>query len=129
MYPEQFELTLVRSKDDASAFSAEYQVELSQFSRQAHATSQRGFAMDSVGGGGGSLGEFIFNNAGALITALTTICVTWLGGRLGRKLRLEVGNTVIEARTMEEIKVMVEHVRVLQAQQCSSEETHQNGEK
>ncbi|MCQ4247044.1 hypothetical protein [Stutzerimonas decontaminans] len=67
--PESFELHLVKSKEDSDIFSPEYQRELGRFSRGAHATSQRCFAMDSAVGGGGPLGEFIFNNAAALITA------------------------------------------------------------
>lgn len=70
--------------------------------------------MDAVAGGGGPLGEFIFNNAEAIITALTTLGCVWLHGHFGRKLRLKVGTVVIEANTTEEIEAMVKQVRALQ---------------
>lgn len=114
----EFELILERSKDDKLPFSDEYQEELGHFSRQAHASSQICFAMDSVDGGGGPLGDFTFNNAGALITALTTIGVAWLHARYGRKLRLKYvdpknGPVEIEANTLEEVEAMVKQVNAL----------------
>lgn len=120
MHSEEFELILVPSKDDAPTFGAEYQAELRLFSSKANATSQRAFAMDAVGGGGGPIGEFIFNNAGSLIAALTTIGVTWLRVRYGRKLKLKYedsksGAVKIEAHTIEEIEAMV---KLLQAKKA-----------
>ena len=70
--------------------------------------------MDSSTGGGGPLGEFIFNHAEALLTALSTICGVWLNGRFGRKLRLKVGQTSLEATTTAELDAMVQHVKTLQ---------------
>jgi hypothetical protein len=114
----EFELILVCSKDDAPPFSDEYQEELGNFSRQAHASSQICFAMDGVDGGGGPLGDFIFNNSGALITALTTIGVAWLHARYGRKLKLKYidpknGPVEIEANTLKEVEAMVKQVHAL----------------
>lgn len=57
MSSDDFELTLVRSSDDAPPFGAEYQAELSKFAKEAQASSQRAFAMDSVLGGGGPIQE------------------------------------------------------------------------
>ena len=54
-----FELILVPSSDSADACSAEYQAELKEFTSQARVTSQRGFAMDSVVGGGGPIGVHV----------------------------------------------------------------------
>jgi hypothetical protein len=85
MASDKFYLELIRSKDDAPLFSAEYQSELRQFSAKANASAQRGFAMDSVDAVGGALGEFIYNHGEALITALTSVVVTWLTCRSGRK--------------------------------------------
>lgn len=100
-------LSLIPSKDDPSIFSREYQEELGTFSKNASASSQRSFVMDSVDGGGGPIGEFIFNNAGTLITALTTLAGTWIGSRYGRKLKLKIGDKEIEANTLAELEVMV----------------------
>jgi hypothetical protein len=106
----EFFLALVCSKDDAPPFSAKYQEELRKFSSQAHASSQRGFAMDSVSGGGGPLGEFFFDNSEAIIAAITTCGVAWLHARLGRKLRLKFGDIVIEANNHKEVEAMLEQV-------------------
>lgn len=112
--PQKFELILVQSSEDLPPFSEGYQNELREFSRRANASSQRGFAMDSVAGGGGPLGEFIFNHAEAILTALSTICGVWLKGRSGRKLRMKVGQTLLEATTTEELDAMVKHVKTMQ---------------
>ncbi|MFP3558168.1 hypothetical protein SB861_47015 [Paraburkholderia sp. SIMBA_049] len=117
MQGEKFELSLVRAADDAPPFSTEYQAELRQFSSQANASSQRAFAMDGVGGGGGPIGEFIFNNSTALITALSTVALGWIKVRAGRMLRLKVGDVRIEARNVKELEAMVEQARKLQEHQ------------
>ena len=70
--------------------------------------------MDSVVGGGGPLGEFIFNHAEVLITALSAAGVAWLNGRSGRKLRIKYRDVEIEANTTKEVEVMVQQVRMLQ---------------
>jgi hypothetical protein len=112
MSSENFELILVRSPDDAPPFGAEYQEELRKFANEAQASSQRAFAMDSVLGGGGPIGEFAYHAAAALalINALKTICVSWLKARTGRKLRLKYGKVSIEATSIEEIEAMVKLV-------------------
>lgn len=105
-----FELILVRAKDDAPPFSIEYQAELGKFASQAHASRQRAFAMDSVVGGGGPLGEFIFNHGEALITALSSVGVAWLTARAGRKLRLKFDGIEIEASNAQEVTTMLHEV-------------------
>lgn len=119
MQGDRFELSLVCAADDASPFSAEYQAELRQFSSRANASSQRAFTIDSVGGGGGPIGEFIFNNSTALITALTTVAHHWIKARAGRMLRLKVGDVSIEARNAKELEAMVEQARKLQEHQSN----------
>lgn len=111
---EKIKLILVRSSDDAPQFSQEYQAELREFVKQTGARSQRAFVSDCVGGGGGLIGEFIFDNPGKLITALTTICGVWIKARYGRKLKLKVGNTLIEANSIQEIELLVEQAKILQ---------------
>ena len=110
MRTNEIELILVRAQDDAPLFSAEYQTELRQFASQAHSSSQRCFTMDSATGGGGSIGEFIFNNAPALITAVSTLGVTWLTARFGRKLRLRFDGIEIEANNLQEVEAMLAQV-------------------
>jgi hypothetical protein len=111
---ERFELFLIKSKEDGDIFSSEYQKELSEFSKGAHADSQICFAMDSAVGGGGPLGEFIFNNAVPLITALTTVACVWIKARSGRKIRIKIKDTEIEANSVEELKGAIEQIKLLQ---------------
>ena len=108
---KEIELRLVRAKDDAPPFSSEYQAELGRFASQAHASSQRAFVVDSIVGGGGPLGEFIFNHADLLITALSNVGVAWLTARAGRKLRLKFDDIVIEAANAQEVADMLNQVR------------------
>jgi hypothetical protein len=117
MRPDEFLLILVPSKDDAPPFSDEYQAELGGFAKDAHATSQYGFAMDSAAGGGGPVGEFIFDAAAvtALIRCLGTICTEWIKARHGRKLRLKSGDVEVQATTVEEIEAMVKLAKGHQA--------------
>ncbi|PPK73526.1 hypothetical protein B0F88_10154 [Methylobacter tundripaludum] len=111
---EDIELILVPAPSDAPPFSSEYQTELREFAKQAGARSQRAFVMDSISGGGGPLGEFIFDNAGTVIVALTSICGIWIRAKYGRKLKLKVGKIVVEANTTEEIELLVKQVKTIQ---------------
>lgn len=110
MQINKIELILVPAQDDAPLFSAEYQAELQQFASKAHPSSQRVFAMDSATGGGGPIGEFIFNNASTLIKAVSTVGVAWLTTRFGRKLRLRFDDIEIEANSLNEVKDMLAQV-------------------
>jgi hypothetical protein len=107
----EFLLTLVRSNDDPPKFSAEYQAELRQFSSQAKPSSQRASTRDSVGEVGGLIGEFIFNNANALIAALSYLGTEWLKVRFGRKLSLKFDGIEIVANNPEDIEEMLKQVR------------------
>lgn len=105
---ERVVLSLDRAPDDADLFSSEYQKELRHFSSQMQFHSQRAFAMDSVDGGGGPLGEFIFTNATALITSVTTVAVSWIAAKKGRRVRLKVGDVEVEASDIDEVKKLLE---------------------
>jgi hypothetical protein len=122
MRSDELHLTLVPSKDDAPQFSAEYQSELRSFSCQAHASSQKHRTGDSIGGGGVAIGEFIFNHAPELITALTALGAGWLNGRSGRKLRLKFSNIEIEANNQKEIDAMLKKIRAFQDEQSKSDQ-------
>lgn len=112
-------LTLVRSSDDEATFSPGYQAELSQFYQRVRADQIRisavAFTMDSVGGGGGLMGEFIVPLAQVIGPVLGGAAVAWLQGRAGRKLRLKIGDIEVEARTHEEIDQLLERAQTLQA--------------
>lgn len=114
-------LTLVRSSDDDATFSPGYQAELSQFYQRVRADQIRvsavAFTMDSAGGGGGLMGEFIVPLAQVIGPVLGGAAVAWLQGRAGRKLRVKVGDIEVEARTHEEIDQLLARAQTLQASQ------------
>jgi hypothetical protein len=111
--PQKMELLLVRAPNDAPLFSEEYQAELREFSSQAGSSSQTAFAMDSIDAVGGPIGEFIYDNAGKLITALTTICVVWIKARNGRKLKLKIGDLQLEANSEKQMESLVKQAKAL----------------
>ena len=111
MIPAGMELILVRANDDAPPFSAEYQAELDHFARQAHASSQRVRLLAAAGSDGGLLGEFLFNHADLLITALSNVGVAWLSARPGRKLRLKFDGIEVEANNEQEVTDLLQQVR------------------
>ena len=113
---EKFEIILVGSDED-ELYSEEYQKELSEFARQANITSQRRTTHDGFSGGSWGLGEFIINHADALIGALGGVAASWIGRRSGRKLRLKVGDTELEANTQKDLEKLVEYAKELQGRQ------------
>lgn len=119
--PATLRLTLVRSADDAAAFSPNYQTELRQFYQLVRADNVRinavAFTMDSVGASGGLMGEFVIPLAQVIGPVLGGAAVAWLQGRAGRKLRLKVGDIEVEARTPEEIEQLLERAQALRTAQ------------
>lgn len=111
---EIFELHLKRSDKDNDIFSPEYQNELNEFSKGAHASSQRSFAMDCAAGSGGLIGEFVFNNAEALIAALAYVASTWITAKNGRRVRIKTKEIEIEASSTEEINEILDKIKNLQ---------------
>jgi hypothetical protein len=113
MRTQGVELILVRATDDAPLFSTEYQAELNQFASHARASSTRVRLMAAAVGGdqAGLLGEFLFNHADLLITALSNVGVAWLTARAGRKLRLKFDGIEVEANNAQEATDMLQQVR------------------
>lgn len=108
---EIFELHLKRSDKDNDIFSPEYQNELNEFSKGAHASSQRSFAMDCAAGSGGLIGEFVFNNAEALIAALAYVARTWITAKNGRRVRIKTKEIEIEASSTKEINEILDKIK------------------
>jgi hypothetical protein len=98
---ETLRLTLLRSENDAVSFSPTYQAELRQFFQLVRADGTRlsavALTMDSVGAGGGFMGEFVIPLAQVIGPVLGGAAVAWLQGRAGRRSRLKVGDIEAEA--------------------------------
>jgi hypothetical protein len=101
-------LTLVRSEDDEAAFSPGYQAELRQFYSLARADSNQisavTFAMvERADGGDGFAGEFLVAFTRVAGPTLGDAASAWLLGRAGRRLRLKMGDTEVEATSPGEL--------------------------
>jgi hypothetical protein len=94
-------LTLVRAPDDDASFSPSYQRELRQFYHLARAEGGKidsiTFPMVSADGVDGLAGEFIVPFTPVAGATLSAAASAWLQGRTGRRLRLKIGDTEVEA--------------------------------
>lgn len=111
----QFTLELVRAPDDPGEGAAAFQEELRHFEQSLHnagiSYSQRAMAMDSVETHGFPLPEYVvaIKQLGPpVIAGLAGYAAAWVQARLGRKVRLRVGNVEAEGRDVVEIKALLE---------------------
>ncbi len=100
-------LTLVRAPGDDASFSPGYQRELRQFYNLARAEGGKvgpiTFTIDSAEGGDGLVGEFLIPFAHVGAPTLMAAASAWLKGRAGRRLRLTIGDTEVEANSPSEL--------------------------
>ena len=109
----EVEIRLKRAADDPEVRDEVFQQELRDFARGLRLAglrySQRAMAFDSAAMLGYPLAEFVVKELGPpAIAALATLVGTWIGGRNGRKVRLKVGDVEVEARTIEEVRSLLE---------------------
>jgi hypothetical protein len=112
-------IALVRSSDDPTLFSSEFQTEVqnmrSSFRQQGIEADTPFMVMDAPAAGGGYLGEFIMQVAQIGVPAVAGIVGAWLHGRFGRKVRVEFhadGKPKrIEAQTPEQVISIIEITR------------------
>ena len=111
MEPERLEIILARAPDDPKENDPQYQEELRAFGQSLRAAgvtfSQRAIAFDSIDAHGYPLGDFLVALAPTVLPAVAAIVVTWLRVRAGRKVRVKVGDTHVEARTAEEAEKLL----------------------
>jgi hypothetical protein len=102
-------IRLVQGPEEPTLFSAEVQTEIRTIKQalqeQDVEVQAPWMVMDAVGGGGGYIGEFHI-----LISQLTEPIVwiivgAWLQSKLGRKIRIRIGDNEIEAPTKEALTV------------------------
>lgn len=112
-------LTLVRSADDAAAFSPGYQGELHQFYQLVRADGIRlsavAFTRPGVAGDRGLTGEFVVPLAQAIGPVLARAALAWRQARTGRIVRLTLGGLDLEAGTPGEIEVLLERAQARRA--------------
>lgn len=111
----QFTIELVRAPDDPGEGTAAFQEELRHFERSLHnagiSYSQTAMAMDSVEAQGFPLPEYVvaIKQLGPpLIAGLAGYAAAWVQARLGRKVRLRVGDVEAEGRDIAEIEALLE---------------------
>lgn len=105
---EEFEILLVNSPDDPFLFSAEYQAGLQNvrnvFLKKSINVRASFMRMYSLNAGDGLIGQFLIPFTQACVPTVGAIAVAWIHGKLGRKVRIEVGETKVEAETVEEVE-------------------------
>jgi hypothetical protein len=112
-------LVLVPSPDDEPVFSAEYQKILSDFygalKLEGVEASARMRAFDAAGAVSGLTGEFILTITAlaSVVTPIATLTGAWLHARLGRKVRLKIGDVEAEAQTVEDVKRLLDQAEQL----------------
>ena len=112
MDSDRLNVILVRSPDDAQERDSGYQVELNSFRRSLEETgatvSQSALTFDAIGGGGYPTGSFAIALATAVVPSIAAVVIAWLRMRAGRKVRVKVGSTHVEAATADDVlKILV----------------------
>jgi ribosome modulation factor len=91
--------------DEPPLLSTEYQTEFIELKKMLHENGVEAEApfivMDSVGGGGGYIGELLIPIAQVAGPIVAASLVAWLQGRAARKVRVRFGDIEIEAPTKE----------------------------
>lgn len=107
----QLSATLIPAADDPPRSSQEVQTEFWSVTHSLQArglkVSSRVFVRDSVDGGMTNLGQLTIDLARDFVPAVAAVLGAWAQARFGRKLRLKVGDTEVEARTPEEIEKLL----------------------
>ncbi|WP_233875031.1 hypothetical protein [Paraburkholderia adhaesiva] len=119
----EIEIRLKRAPDDPPERDTTFQSELRTFASalRSAGVDYRQWAMtfDSVAAQGYPLAQYtipaIQYLGPAALSALTAAITVWVQGRSGRKVRLKVGDIEAEARTVEEVKQLLEYAHTLQA--------------
>ncbi|MBT2792934.1 hypothetical protein [Paraburkholderia strydomiana] len=109
-------LTLVPAPGDDAAFSPAYQAELRQFHNLARADGETRavrFGKDSADGGDGLAGEFMIRVTHVAAPALAAAASAWMLGRAGRRLRLKIGGTEVEASSPNELYGLLNLMRAV----------------
>ena len=110
----EFTVELMRAEDEPKEGELAFQQQLSHFSQTLRTTgasySQTAFAMDAVDSQGFPLPEFVIaikTLAPPVITAVAGYATAWVQGRMGRKMRIRIGDVEAEGRTLAEIEALL----------------------
>lgn len=115
----EIKIRLVQASDDPSLFSPEAQAEIqgvrNAFGNEGIDAAAPFMVMDSPGGGGGYVGEFIIPLVQFGAPAIAVIVGAWLRGRFGRKVRVEFYADEqlkrVDAQTTEQVTSVIEAAR------------------
>lgn len=122
----EVEIELIRSPDDTRELGPEYQMELARFGETLRTSgadvSQHLISLNSVGAGDYLAGTFVLALAGTVVPAVTKIVVAWIRVRAGRKVRVRIGDTYVEAKTAAEAEILLkaaaEHKQTSKLAKC-----------
>jgi hypothetical protein len=105
---EEIDLELIASPDDPDYRSSTCQHELENVDEQlrAHALKVTPLQLlqKSADGVSGLSGTFLITVGPAVVAALGVVVGAWIQGRLGRKVKLKIGDVEAEARTPDELR-------------------------
>lgn len=111
-------LCLDRAPDDPSLRDEAFQNDLMNFAvdlrESGVKSSQLILTMDSVDGGGFPLPEFAIELLKMGTAPLAVLCGVWIQAKLGRKVRLKIGDIEAEGRSPEEIRELLDRAKAFQ---------------
>jgi hypothetical protein len=107
-----FRIKLLPGAGDGELFAPECQATVRAFFQQLRDTGviahPVAFTMDCAGASGCLVGEFVLPFAQIAGPAIGEAVAAWFQGKVGRKLRLKVGNIEVEAATMQELEQVLD---------------------
>jgi hypothetical protein len=111
--PDLIEMLLERAPDDPLEDDPQFQAELKEFYRQALLARvilwQR---PSSTFRGEYWRPDFLLPLVPAAIAAIAPLCGAWVQARYGRKVRLKIGDTEAEGRSVEEIETLLQKAQL-----------------
>jgi hypothetical protein len=121
-------LALLPSNNDGPLFSRKRQQANTRFYVEARADGNRihpaSFVLDRAGFQGGFSSEFVVNLGRLAGPALGAAARAWLNGRAGRRIRLRIRETDVEAKDQEEFDRFLNQALTLAPVKTPSEHSH-----
>lgn len=120
--PDRPDVTIkfVAGDDDPEFKDQDYQRELTAIESALNASGSRVqstvYIQRAVGGGSWLTGDFL-THLSALGTPVGALVGSWITARLGRKVRIKVGDIEVEAATVKEAETLIERARTIKAEQ------------
>ncbi|MGF6983436.1 hypothetical protein QFZ99_002913 [Paraburkholderia atlantica] len=118
----EMELLLDRADDDWKLNDPRFQAQLQEFDKSLESAgiehAQALMLLDAIDAPTIPQAHFYVTVwAAPALGAIGVALGAWISGRAGRKVRLKVGDIEVEARTIEEVELLLQRAQALQASQ------------